>query len=74
MIDKRLIFILLIISQFTFSQIKGIVKDLISGEPIPYVNIWVENENIGTTSEENGQFQLNYNNYSKRIIFFFIGI
>ncbi len=73
MIDKRLIFILLIISQFTFSQIKGIVKDSISGEPIPYVNIWVENENIGTTSEENGQFQLNYNNYSKRIIFSSLG-
>jgi hypothetical protein len=25
-----------------------------SNKPIPYVNIWVENENIGTTSEENG--------------------
>lgn len=73
MIDKRLIFILLIISQFTFSQIKGIVKDSISGEPIPYVNIGIENENVGTTSEENGQFQLNYNNYSKRIIFSSLG-
>jgi len=38
----------------TFSlsaQIKGVVKDSLSGEPIPYVNIWVENETIGTTSE-----------------------
>ena len=45
----------------TFSlsaQIKGVVKDSISGEPIPYVNIWVENETIGTTSEENGSFSL----------------
>ena len=45
----------------TFSlsaQIKGVVKDSISGEPIPYVNIWVENEAIGTTSEENGSFSL----------------
>jgi len=45
----------------TFSlsaQIKGVVKDSISGEPIPYVNIWVENEAIGTTSEANGSFSL----------------
>jgi hypothetical protein len=45
----------------TFSlsaQIKGVVKDSTSGEPIPYVNIWVENETIGTTSEENGSFSL----------------
>ena len=45
----------------TFSlsaQIKGVVKDSISGQPIPYVNIWVENETIGTTSEENGSFSL----------------
>ena len=34
------------------------VKDSISGEPIPYVNIWVENETIGTTSETNGNFSL----------------
>jgi hypothetical protein len=45
----------------TFSlsaQIKGVVKDSISGEPIPYVNIWVENEAIGTTSETDGSFTL----------------
>ena len=45
----------------TFSlsaQIKGVVKDSISGEPIPYVNIWVENETIGTTSETDGSFSL----------------
>lgn len=45
----------------TFSlsaQIKGVIKDSISGEPIPYVNIWVENETIGTTSETNGSFSL----------------
>ena len=46
---------------FSFSlsaQIKGVVKDSISGEPIPYVNIWVENETIGTTSELDGSFSL----------------
>ena len=40
------------------AQIKGVVKDSLSGEPIPYVNIWVENEAIGTTSETDGSFSL----------------
>jgi len=58
MIENRLIWLFLFVSQFAFSQIKGVVKDSISGEPIPYVNIWVENESIGTTSETNGSFSL----------------
>ncbi len=58
MIEKRLIWLFLFTSQFALSQIKGVVKDSLSGEPIPYVNIWVENETIGTTSEENGSFSL----------------
>jgi len=41
------------------AQIQGVVKDSISGQPIPYVNIWVENENIGTTSELDGTFNIN---------------
>ena len=53
---KTLIF--LFISFSISAQIRGVVKDSISGEPIPYVNIWVENETIGTTSETNGSFSL----------------
>ena len=56
--ENRVIWIFLIVTQFAFSQIRGVVKDSISGEPIPYVNIWVENETIGTTSETNGNFSL----------------
>ena len=57
----------------TFSlsaQIRGVVKDSISGEPIPYVNIWVENETIGTTSEANGSFFLEASK-QKNIVFQF---
>lgn len=39
------------------AQIKGIVVDE-SNKPISYVNIWVENENNSTTSEENGEFTI----------------
>ncbi|MEL1246977.1 carboxypeptidase-like regulatory domain-containing protein [Flavobacterium helocola] len=56
--EKRVIWIFLIVSQFAFSQIRGVVKDSISGEPIPFVNIWVENETVGTTSEADGSFFL----------------
>lgn len=56
--ENRVIWIFLIVSQFAFSQMRGVVKDSISGEPIPYVNIWVENETIGTTSEVDGTFFL----------------
>ncbi len=56
--ENRVIWIFLIVTQFAFSQIRGVVKDSISGEPIPFVNIWVENETIGTTSETNCSFSL----------------
>lgn len=39
------------------AQIKGIVLDE-NDKPISYVNISVENENAGTTSEENGTFSI----------------
>ena len=50
-------YFLLLNSISFFAQTKGVVIDE-SGKPIPYVNIWVENENIGTTSEENGEFSI----------------
>lgn len=53
---NKFCFILLISFSF-FAQTKGVVVDEL-GNPIPYVNIWVENENIGTTSEENGAFSI----------------
>ena len=56
--DKRLFWLFLFVSQFAFTQIRGVVKDSISGEPIPFLNIWVENETLATTSEPNGSFSL----------------
>jgi len=49
--------VLLIVSSAS-AQIKGIVVDE-NNKPISYVNIWVENENNSTTSEENGEFTIN---------------
>jgi CarboxypepD_reg-like domain len=72
MIEKRLVWVLLLISQIAFSQTKGVVKDSLTGKPIPYVNIWVENENIGTTSEENGTFEIKTSK-DKQLLFSTIG-
>ena len=73
MIEKRLLLALVFISCSLSAQINGIVKDSLSGKPIPYVNIWVENENIGSTSEENGTFFINTTANGKRLIFSTLG-
>ena len=70
---KKLLFIpILLQSLFSFGQIKAKIIDSQTKEKIPYVNIWVENENIGTTSNEKGEFTLDYEG-PKTIIFSAIG-
>lgn len=54
------------------AQLHGVVRDSISKAPISYVNISVENENIGTTSEENGEFHMSVSN-AKTLIFSALG-
>ncbi|MBV2196886.1 MAG: carboxypeptidase-like regulatory domain-containing protein [Flavobacterium sp.] len=69
--NKFLVFFLFL----TFSlsaQIRGVVKDSITGEPIPFVNIWVENETVGTTSESNGSFSLDIKE-EKMLVFSALG-
>ena len=70
--ENRVIWFFLIVTQFAFSQIRGVVKDSISGEPIPFVNIWVENETVGTTSEADGTFFLEASK-QKNIVFSVLG-
>jgi len=68
---KTVLFFFLI-SISLFAQTKGVVKDSLSGKPISYVNIWVENENIATTSEEDGTFSIPVNG-NKNLIFSALG-
>lgn len=56
-----------------FAQINAKVADSVSKKSLPYVNIWVENENIGTTSEENGAFVISNNALNKTLILSCIG-
>ena len=71
------LFPILLVSQTTRgiterNEVKGIVKDSLTGKPISYVNIWVENENIATTSEEDGTFSITVSG-NKNLIFSALG-
>jgi hypothetical protein len=68
---KKIILFLLI--SFSLSaQIKGVVVDE-NNIPIPYVNIWIENENIGSTSEDDGSFKIDLKDENKNLVFSAIG-
>ena len=50
--------ILCFISFTLKAQITATIKNPTDQKPIPYVNIWVENENIGVTADEKGNFTI----------------
>lgn len=59
---KLLIVTILLFSNFGFSQLKAVIIDSETKGRIPFVNIWIEDENIGTTSNERGEFTLESSN------------
>ncbi|MFB9077143.1 DUF5686 and carboxypeptidase regulatory-like domain-containing protein [Flavobacterium procerum] len=64
---------LLLFSIQTFAQIKGTVTDE-KGTPLPFVSVFEENTYSGTTSNEQGQYQLNVKEVGKnRIVFQYLG-
>lgn len=65
--------VLLLVSISTFAQIKGVVKDSLTNQPISFVNIWIENENRATTSEEDGTFVFPDLEKGKNLVFSAIG-
>ena len=69
--EKIFRFLFVLIGFSSFAQTKGVIVDE-NNQPISYVNIWVENENIGTTSEENGVFSINVTG-NKILIFSALG-
>lgn len=73
MIKNSIFALVFLINISAVAQVKGIVKDSITGKPIPYVTISVENENLGATSEENGEFTVHISQKSKQLIFSALG-
>lgn len=72
--EHRFYVLLMIFMTYSITaQIKGVVKDSVSGMPIPFVNIWVENEEIGTTSDFDGSFSMNVKETKKNLVFSALG-
>ena len=71
---KKLFLLLSCLSSFySFSQIRGTVTDE-GGLPLPFVNIYIENTYIGTTSNEKGQYELNIQNREQvAVIYQYLG-
>ncbi len=69
----KLTFILLLLPALAMSQVKSVIVDSETKERIPYVNIWIENENTGTTSNPRGEFLLQNIDGVKTIVLSAIG-
>jgi hypothetical protein len=70
---QQITLLLLFIASISFSQIKGTVKDK-DGNPLPFVNIYIENTYIGTTSNELGKYELSTTEKSNvPLIFQYLG-
>jgi len=70
--EKRYLVLIFLTCFSITAQIKGYVVDD-ENQPIPYVNIWVENENIGTTSEDNGSFSIYVEDQNKVLVLSALG-
>ncbi len=63
----------LLFSCIVFSQVKGIVTD-VSNNPLAFVNIYIEGTYTGTTSNDDGKYELNIlEEKSYTIVFKYLG-
>lgn len=71
---KKMFLWLLVFPVLVNAQIKGVVKDSISGKPIQYVSILIENKNIGATTDEFGRFEIEkYDKNQDKLLFNILG-
>lgn len=64
--------IFLLFSSLSLAQIKGTVTDK-NNAPLPFVNIYIENSSVGTTSNEKGEYVLNVKEKNVVIVFQSLG-
>ncbi|WP_339611674.1 DUF5686 family protein, partial [uncultured Planktosalinus sp.] len=70
---QNLLLILLLISASVSSQIIGKVTNE-KGEPLPFVNVFIENSYIGTTTNDDGNYKLDYKENTEIVVVFqFLG-
>ncbi|REG94064.1 DUF5686 and carboxypeptidase regulatory-like domain-containing protein [Flavobacterium aquicola] len=67
------LYFLLLLSFHSFAQIKGTVTDE-KGNPLPFINVFEENTYNGTTTNEQGKYQLHLKSTGKnKIVFQYLG-
>jgi hypothetical protein len=66
---KKITYLLLLTCISNFAQIKGTVTDE-KGNPLPFVTIFSSNTYNGTTSNDNGKYELNIKTIGKHTIVF----
>ncbi len=54
-------------------EISGTVTDSETGETLPGVNVFVENTNIGTTTDENGEYALSVPDEENVLVYSYVG-
>lgn len=70
---KLITLVLLFVSTISFSQIKGRVSDT-SGNPLPFVSVYLEGSFTGTTTNSNGDYNLDIPKQgSFTLVFQFLG-
>lgn len=70
---KLLLLLLLANIIQTKAQIIATVINATDKKPIPYVNIWIEDENMGTSANELGEFEIGEPKDNHRLIFNALG-
>jgi hypothetical protein len=66
---KITLFLLFFLSVCSFAQIKGTITDT-KGNPMPFVNIYLQNTYTSTTSNEQGKYELNVRTPGKHVILY----
>jgi hypothetical protein len=57
--DKKILFLLLIlISPHVFSQIRGVVTDSLTNEPLMYISVFYKGKGVGTISNAKGEYSI----------------
>ena len=61
-------FIIMFWSVTIYAQNQQVVRDSITNLPVKYANIWIQNQEVGTTADVDGTFKLEASNNSKIVV------
>jgi len=68
-----LLLILLSMSLFSQTKVRGVVKDLNSGEPLPFVNVSFKGTTVGVITDFNGKYFIQTKQPVDSLIFSYVG-